>query len=78
MTKSKGITKEKLTKHYPKLAKVLDTILEKEKAQNYWFYVNYCGKYKDRQGNPRTVSIGSIIDLVSEYGYTVDITPRKN
>lgn len=76
MTKSKGITKEKLKKHYPQLAKALDAILEKDKAENYWFYVNYCGKYKDKHGNPRAVSIGSIIDLLTEYGHKVDITVK--
>jgi hypothetical protein len=76
-TKSKGITKAKLTKYYPKIAKIVDDICEKDKAENYWFYVNYSGKYKDRQGNPRTVSMGAIIELMTNYGYEVEITAKK-
>lgn len=75
-TKAKGITKAKLTKQYPHIAKIIDRIMETDKAPNYWFYVNYCGKYKDKQGNPRAVSMGSIIDLLTEYGYKVEITAK--
>jgi hypothetical protein len=74
--KARGVTKAKLTKLYPQIAKILDSILEDNKTSNYWFYVNYCGKYKDKQGNPRAVSMGSIIDLLTEYGYTVSITAK--
>ena len=76
-TKTKGITKAKLTKHYPKIAKIVDDICENYKADNYWFYVNYSGKYKDKQGNPRTVSMGAIIELITQYGYEVEIIAKK-
>lgn len=76
-TKTKGITKAKLTKHYPKIAKIVDDICETHKTDNYWFYVNYSGKYKDKQGNPRTVSMGAIIELISSYGYDVEIIAKK-
>jgi hypothetical protein len=75
-TKNKGITKAKLTKQYPEIAKILDDILEKNKSSHYWFYVNYCGKYKDKNGAPRAVSIGSIIDILTDYGYKVSITAK--
>ena len=76
-TKSKGITKAKLTRHYPNIAKIVDDIYKTDKASNYWFFVNYCGKYKDKQGNPRTVSMGAIIDLITSYGYKVEIIATK-
>ena len=76
-TKSKGITKAKLTRHYPNIAKIVDDIYKTDKASNYWFFVNYCGKYKDKVGNPRTVSMGAIIDLLTAYGYQVEITAKK-
>lgn len=76
-TKSKGITKAKLTRHYPNIAKIVDDIYKTDKASNYWFFVNYCGKYKDKLGNPRTVSMGAIIDLLTAYGYQVEITAKK-
>ncbi len=76
-TKTKGITKAKLTKHYPKIAKIVDDICDNYKSDNYWFYVNYSGKYKDKQGNPRTVSMGAIIELITSYGYEVEITAKK-
>ena len=76
-TKSKGITKAKLTRHYPNIAKIVDDIYKTDKASNYWFFVNYCGKYKDKMGNPRTVSMGAIIDLLTAYGYQVEITAKK-
>lgn len=75
-TKNKGITKAKLTKQYPQIAKIVDDILDENKSAHYWFYVNYCGKYKDKQGNPRAVSMGSIIDLITEYGWKVEITAK--
>ena len=34
-------------------------------------------KYKDKQGNPRTVSMGAIIELITAYGYDVEITAKK-
>lgn len=76
-TKSKGITKAKLTKNYPKIAKVLNDIYDTDKAANYWFFINYSGKYKDKLGNPRTVSLGAVIDLVASYGYEIDIVAKK-
>lgn len=75
-TKNKGITKAKLTKQYPEIARILDKILDDNKADHYWFYVNYCGKYKDKNGAPRAVSIGSIIDILTDYGYKVSITAK--
>lgn len=75
-TKAKGITKAKLTKSYPQIATIINHIYETDKARNYWFFVNYCGKYKDKQGNPRAVSMGAIIDLLTEYGYKVEITAK--
>jgi hypothetical protein len=72
-TKNKGINKAKLTKQYPQVAKIVDTILEENKNDNYWFYVNYCGKYKDKNGAARAVSMGSIFDLLTNYGYKIDI-----
>ena len=75
-TKNKGITKAKLTKQYPEIAKIINEIVETNKAKHYWFYVNYCGKYKDKNGAPRAVSMGSIFDLLVEYGYKVSITAK--
>lgn len=75
-TKNKGITKAKLTKQYPEIARILDGILDEHKSDHYWFYVNYCGKYKDKNGAPRAVSIGSIIDILTDYGYKVSITAK--
>jgi|LakMenEpi03Aug12_release.lakeMendotaPanAssembly.Ray.scaffolds.fasta_scaffold3967128_1 hypothetical protein len=75
---AKGITKTKLTKTYPQIAKILDEIYSKDKSKNYWFFVNYSGKYMDKEGKPRTVSMGAVIDILSEYGFDVAITATKN
>jgi hypothetical protein len=76
-TIAKGITKAKLTKYYPKLAKIVDNVYDINKEEHYWFFVNYCGKYKDKQGKPRTVSMGAIIDVISKNGYDIDIVAKK-
>lgn len=76
-TKSKGITKDKLKKHYPNLATILDEIQDKDPKKNYWFFVNYSGKYADRNGKSRSVSLGSVIDLISDNGYKVEILATK-
>ena len=77
-TRAKGITRTKLVKNYPDIAKLVDRIYEKDRKTNYWFFVNYMGKYMDKNGNPRTVSIGAVIDLLEAYGYTIDIKAKKD
>ena len=76
-TKSKGINKAKLKKHYPNLATILDEIKEKNPKENYWFFVNYCGKYSDKNGKLRSVSLGSVIDLIASNGYKIEIIATK-
>lgn len=72
------ITRDRMIEEYPNLAKILDKIYEKDRKQHYWFFVNYSGKYKDKDGNPRAVSLGSIIELLQEYGYDVSISARRS
>lgn len=76
-TKATRITRDKMMEEYPNLAKILDRIYEKDKKKHYWFFVNYSGKYKDREGNPRAVSLGAIIELLQEYGFTISISASK-
>lgn len=79
MSKTKYINKEKLHQNFPHVAAVLDEIHEKNSQDNYWFFVNYLGKYKGKNGKPRTVSISAIIDVIEQHGYDVDliVTPKK-
>ena len=73
MSKTKYINKEKLQQNFPHVSSVLDEIHEKNSQDNYWFFVNYLGKYKGKNGKPRTVSISAIIDVLEQHGYNVDL-----
>lgn len=73
MSNTKQINRSKLYDTYPHIASILDDIYERSRQSNYWFFVNYRGKYKDKSGKPRAVSMGAILDILEEHGYTIDI-----
>lgn len=73
----RGITKDKLVKTHPHIAQALDEVYDTNKKKHYWFFVNYNGKYKTASGVARTVSFGAIIDVLSDNGYTIDISLHK-
>lgn len=79
MSNTKYINREKLHTKFPQVAVVLDSIHESNNQSNYWFFVNYLGKYKGKNGKPRTVSMSAIIDVLEQHGYDVDllVTPKK-
>jgi len=78
MSNTKYINKEKLQQKFPQVATILDSIHENNSQNNYWFFVNYVGKYKGKNGKPRTVSMSAIIDVLEQHGYDVDllVTPK--
>jgi hypothetical protein len=78
MSNTKYINREKLHQKFPQVATILDSIHENNSQNNYWFFVNYVGKYKGKNGKPRTVSMSAIIDVLEQHGYDVDllVTPK--
>lgn len=77
MSNTKQITRDRLYEAYPNIASILDDIYEANKQTNYWFFVNYLGKYKDKNGKPRAVSMGAVIDILEQHGYDIDIVANK-
>lgn len=77
MSNTKQITRERLYQAYPNIASILDEIYDSNRQINYWFFVNYLGKYKDKNGNPRAVSMGAVIDILEQHGYSIDIIANK-
>lgn len=77
MSNTKQITRDKLYEAYPRIASILDDIYDSNKQSNYWFFVNYLGKYKDKKGNPRAVSMGAIIDILEQHGYDIEISANR-
>jgi hypothetical protein len=78
MQDTKYINRDKLYEIYPHIAIVLDTVYENNKHNNYWFFVNYFGKYRGKNGKPRTVSMSAVIDVLEQNGYDVQLvaTPK--
>lgn len=77
MSNTKQINRTKLYEVYPKLASILDDIYENSRQSNYWFFVNYRGKYRDRNGKPRAVSMGAVLDILEDHGYQIEITASR-
>jgi len=73
MPDKRKINRQKLYRVYPNIAQILDEIYESNRQNNYWFFVNYLGKYKDKNGRPRAVSMGAVLDMLEQHGYTIDI-----
>ena len=77
MSYTKQITRDKLYDVYPDIASILDDIYESNRQSNYWFFVNYLGKYKDKNGKPRAVSMGAVMDILEQHGYDIQIVATK-
>lgn len=77
MSNSKQLNRDKLYSIYPNIASILDDIYESNRQSNYWFFVNYLGKYKDKNGKPRAVSMGAIIEILEQHGYDIDINAHR-
>lgn len=74
MPDKKKINRQKLYRVYPNIAEILDEIYECNRQNNYWFFVNYLGKYKDKNGRPRAVSMGAVLDILEQHGYAIEIS----
>lgn len=77
MAHKKQINRDKLYDVYPKLASILDDIYESNRQNNYWFFVNYLGKYKSKNGRTRAVSMGAVIEILEQNGYNIEIKAIK-
>lgn len=77
MSNTKQINRDKLLDTYPKLASILDDIYESNKQNNYWFFVNYLGKYKSKNGKTRAVSMGAVIEILEQNGYEISISAKR-
>lgn len=77
MSYTKQINRDKLYDTYPKLASILDDIYESNRQNNYWFFVNYLGKYKSKNGRNRAVSMGAVIEILEQNGYNIEIKAIK-
>lgn len=66
---------ELYTKH-PELARALSHLFgtkfrNSKRGLNFW--LNYAGKYKTKKGELRRVQLGTIIELLEETGFKVEI-----